>query len=90
MLEAFDRVLRIAGANGGSADDEGAVRDGSGDSLKLFGAGEKWRGADSGTRFAKGQVIRVHNAKMEETEVAHGAGGGADVERVARVDEDNA
>lgn len=27
---------------------------------------------------------------MEETEVAHGAGGRADVERVARIDEDDA
>jgi hypothetical protein len=27
---------------------------------------------------------------MEEAKVAHGAGGGADVERIARVDEDDA
>jgi len=38
----------------------------------------------------KASFIRVHHAKMEESEVAHGAGGGADVEGIARTDEDDA
>src|SRR6266850_2527327 len=35
VFEAFDRVLRVAAANGGGADDESAVRDGFGESLEL-------------------------------------------------------
>jgi len=58
--------------------------------FELFGTGEQRCGADGGTRLAKSQFIRVHHAKMEESEVAHGAGGGADVEGIARTDEDDA
>jgi len=90
LLEAFDGVLRIAAAHGGGADDERAVRDSFGNRLELFGAGEKRRGAHSGACFTKGQFVWIHDAKMEEAEVAHGAGGGANIERIARVDEDDA
>ena len=90
MFEAFDGVLRVAAAHGGGADDESAVRHGFGNSLELFGASEKRRGAHSGACFTKSQFVGVDDAKMEETEVAHGAGGSANVERIARVDEDDA
>ncbi len=40
--------------------------------------------------LAKGQLVGVYYAKMEETEVAHGTGGGADIERIAWADEDDA
>src|SRR6267378_3234061 len=86
LLGAFDGVLRVAAAHGGSADDESAVRDGFGETLELFGAGEKRGGAHSGACFTKGQFVRIQDAKMEEAKVAHGAGGGADVKRIARVD----
>ena len=90
MLGAFDGVLRVAAAQGGGADDESAVRDSFGETLELFGAGEKKRGTHSGACFTKGQFVRIHDAKMEEAKVAHGSGGSANVERIARVDEDDA
>ena len=90
MFKAFDSVLRVAATNGGGANDESAVRDGFGNILELFGAGEERRGAHSGACFAKSQFVRIYDAKMEEAEVAHSAGGGADVERIARVDENDA
>ena len=90
MLEAPDRMLQLTEADGGGSDDKRAVRDGFGERLELFGTGEQRRGADSGTRLAKSQFIRVHHAKMEESEVAHGAGGGADVEGIARTNKDDA
>ena len=83
-------MLRFAAAEGGGADDEGAVGNRFGDRLKLFGAGEQRRGTDGGTGFAEGQLVRIDDAKMKEAEIAHGAGGGADVERVARGNEDDA
>jgi hypothetical protein len=90
LLEAADRVLQLTEADGGGSDDECAIRYGFGDCPELFGTGEQRRGADGGTRLAKSQFIRVHHAKMEESEVAHGASGSADVEGIARTDEDDA
>ena len=90
MLEALNEVLRFAAANGGGADDESAVRNGFGNSLELFGASEKRRGAHGRACFTKSQFVGIDDAKVEEAEVAHGAGGGANVERIARVDEDDA
>jgi len=77
-------------ADGGGSDDEGAIIDSFGEGLELFGTGEQRGGADGGTRLAKSQLIGVHHAKMEEAEIAHGAGGCADVEGIARADEDDA
>ncbi len=71
-------------ANGSGSHHKGAILDGFSDGLELFGFGEQRRGADGGTGLAKGQFVGVHNAKMEKAKVAHGARGGADVERVAR------
>jgi hypothetical protein len=90
LLGAFDGVLRVAAAHGGGADDESAVRDSFGETLELFGAGEKRRGTHGRACFTKSQFVGIDDTKMEEAEVAHGAGGGADVERIARVDEDDA
>ena len=90
LFEAFDEMQRVAAANGGGADDESAVRDSFGESLEFFGAGEKRRGAHSGACFPKSQFVGIYDAKVEETEIAHGTGGGANVEGVARVDEDDA
>ena len=87
MLEAPDRMLQLTEADGGGSDDKRAVRDGFGERLELFGPGEQRRGADRGTRFAKSQLIGIHNTKMGEAEVAHRPGGGADVEGIARTDE---
>ena len=87
MLKASDGMLQLAEANGGGSDDEGAVCDGFAERLELFCPGEQRRGADRGTRLAKCQLIRVHHAKMEESEVAHRPGGGADVEGIAWADE---
>ena len=73
-------------ADSGGSDDESAVRDGFGDGLELLGASEQRCGADCGTRFAKSQLIGIYHTKMEEAEVAHRPGGGADVEGIAGTD----
>jgi hypothetical protein len=87
LLKAPDGMLQLTEADGGGSDDERAVRDGFGERLELFGAGEQRRRADRGTRLSECQLIGVHHAKMEESEVAHGTRGGADVEGIARTDE---
>jgi len=79
-------VLQLTEADGGGSDDESAVRDGFAEGLELLGASEQRRGADRGARFAKSQLIGIHHTKMEEAEVAHRPGGGADVEGIAGAD----
>ena len=89
LLGAADRMLQLTLADGGGSDHQRAIRDGFGDGLELFGTGEQRLGANRRARLAKSQLVRVHHAKMEKAEVAHGSGGGPDVERIARGDKND-
>jgi hypothetical protein len=90
LLKAADRVLQLTLPNGGGSNNEGAIPNCFSEGLELLGTREQRRGADGGTRLAKGQFIRVHHTKVGEAEVAHRAGGGADVKGIPRFDEDDA
>jgi hypothetical protein len=90
LLKAADRVLQLTLPNGGGPNNESAILDCFSEGLELFGTHEQRRGADGGTRFSKSQLVGVHHTEMEEAKVAHGAGGGADVEGIPRFDEDDA
>ena len=78
LIETAGRVLQLTLSNGGGSDNECAIGDGFRDGFEFCGLREKRLGADSGTRFAKSQLIRIDNAKVEEAEIAHGASGCAD------------
>jgi len=82
--------MEMASADRGGADDERAVGDGVFDGFELLGAREHGRSADGGAGLPKRGRIGLYDAQMAEAEIAHGASGGADVERVARLDEDDA
>ena len=43
--------------------------------------------ADGRTRFAECDFVGIHDAQMRGSEVAHGAGGGSNVERISRCHE---
>lgn len=90
LLKAANRMQGLAAADGSGSHDEGAIRDGFGDSFEFFGAGEQRLSTDGGPRFAESQFVWIDDAKMSEAEVTHGAGSGSDVQRIARLDEDNA
>ena len=90
LLKAADRVLQLTLPNGSGSNNEVAILDGFSEGLELSGTHEQRRGADGGTRFSKSQLVGVHHTKMEEAKVAHGSGGGADVEGIPRFDEDDA
>ena len=77
-------------ADGGSSDDQSAVLNGFADAFELFGTSEQWFGADGGTCLAKSQLIGVHDPKMEEAKVAHGARSGPNVEGISRCDKNDA
>jgi hypothetical protein len=53
LFEAFDGMQRVAAANGGGANDKGAIRDSFSGRLEFFSAGQKRRGAHSGSCFTK-------------------------------------
>jgi hypothetical protein len=71
------------------AEDEGAVCDSFGEVLCTLGVLEKTFGLDCGPGFSPVRLIRRDNREMREAEVGHGARDGANVERVARADEDD-
>lgn len=86
LIEPADRMLHLAQSNCGGSYHETAIFDRFSNGLELFGFGKQRCGADGGARLAKCELVGVHHAKMEKTEVAHGAGGSADVEGIARGD----
>jgi len=89
LVQAADRMLQLPKAYGSGSHNEGAILDGFRDGLELSCSGQQRRGADGGTGLAKGQFVGIHDAQVEKAEVAHGARGGADVERVARGDKND-
>ena len=70
--------------------DQSAIGHGLTDGGEYARVGEEFGGANRGARFAEGWLIRIDETKVEETEVAHRASGGADVEGIARGDENDA
>jgi len=77
-------------ANSRGSHDERAIGDRIGDGFELFGARQQRRRADGGTRLAKRGLVGIHDAQVAETEIAHGTGGCADIQRVARGNEHDA
>src|SRR5262249_31000854 len=74
-------------ANGGRADDECAVSHRSFERSELLCFRQERGGAYGGHRFAEGFFVRIDEAQIEDTKIAHRACGGTDVERIARADE---
>ena len=73
------------------ADYETAISDGIGKTIELLGICEHLGGwANGGARLAKGQLERMDYTQMKCAEVAHGARGGAEVERVTRPNQNDA
>jgi len=89
LIEADDGLLGFAVGEGGGAEDEGAVANGSGESRGFAGVGEEFRSADGGAGFAPVGLIGCDDSEVGETEVGHGARDCADVEGIARRHEDD-
>ncbi len=85
-FEALQGMLQVAMSDGGGSDHERAIGHGFGNGGELFSVGENLGGANRGARAFVGDVVRIHYTQVKKSEVAHGAGGGADVEGIAGVD----
>jgi len=84
LIKAANGVLQLTLADGGGSYDERAILDSLSNGLEFFGPGKQRCSANRRTRLAESQFIRIYHAEMEKAEITHGAGGGADVEGVAR------
>jgi hypothetical protein len=89
-FERAQRMMQFAAAGGCGADYQRAIRDRFRNGAELFGARENRRSAYGRTRFAICGVVGIHQAQMRAAEIAHGASGGANIQRIARRDEDDA
>jgi len=78
-----------AAIEGAGAEDEGAVGDGFGEGFVDAGVAEQIGCADGGFGFHPVLGEGGDDGEVMEAEVGHGSGGGADVEGVARGDEDD-
>lgn len=87
--EGYDGLLGLAMGEGSGAKDEGAAGDGLCEVLRTFCLLEQFERPDGGFRFQPIGCEGGDDGEMREAEVGHGAGGRADVERVARGDQDD-
>jgi hypothetical protein len=77
-------MLQDAMASGCGADDKRTILHGCGYTMILFTASEHGGSIHRGARLQVRDVVRVHETKMRKPEIAHGASGGPNVERVSR------
>src|ERR1035441_4754150 len=90
ILQAANGVLQLAMSHAGSADHQAAIGDRVGQSGKFLRLLKQRRGADGGAGLTEGHIVGANHGEAREAEVGHGAGGGTDVERVARRHQDYA
>ena len=71
------------------AEDERAFADGFGEGSNFAGVGEEFGSVDRGASFAPVGLVGCDHGEVGEAEVGHGARDRADVEGIARRDEDD-
>ena len=82
-------MLQYTRSDGRSADHQRAIGDGFGDGrifARLLQNGVRFHGRAG---FAESDIVRIHQTKFGEAEIAHGAGGGSDIQRIARGNQDD-
>ena len=89
LIEAKDRLFGFAVCERAGAKDERAVANGLRNCWDFDGVSEEIRSADGRAGFAPVGLVRRNDGEVREAEVGHGAGDCADVERIARGDEDD-
>jgi DNA-binding response OmpR family regulator len=89
-LQALERMLQVAMTDSSGSDYQRAVGNRLSHSFVLLRRRQHGGGAHRGASALKRNIVRIHDSQTLETEVAHGPSGGADVERIARVHQDDA
>jgi hypothetical protein len=83
-------MLQIAMTHSGGAHHERAFGHSVPDGSEFLGTGQNRSATHGGARLAKGALERVDNPQVRAPEIAHGAGGRANVERISRRNENDA
>src|SRR5215471_558610 len=68
----------------GRADDQRTIRDGVGNGAILLRLGQQVCSSHRRTCLTKGRFPRAHDAQVADTEIAHGARRGAQIQRIPR------
>ena len=89
-VKSMERMLEIAMSDRGGSYNERAVGNRFGHSFVFFGAGQNLGCVHGGARAFKCHIVGVHDPEMAESKVAHRPCGGAYVEGIASIDEDDA
>ncbi len=84
FVEMAHWLLQSTIAHSSRSHNQGAVGNGLGHGFEFFGAVEQIGGADGGFGFAKSFGKWIHESQPMRAEIAHGASGGANVQRIAR------
>ncbi len=84
VLQPADGVLQLAMPHAGGAHDQAAIGHRVGQTGEFLRFLEQGRRAHGGARLAERDVVWIHHGQARKPEIGHGAGGRADVERVAR------
>ena len=90
VLQTADGVLQLAMSHAGGADHQAAIGHRVGQAGEFLGFLQQRRGAHGGPRFAEGHIVGIDHAQARKAEIGHGARGGADIERIARRNQDDA
>lgn len=88
-IQPLQRLLGHAANPRAGTDDQGAIGQRFGQVREDARALQHVGATDSRHGLAKRWLIGIDQAEIGNTEIGHGTGGGADVERVADVDEDD-
>src|SRR5260370_18274117 len=90
MIERVQFVLQLTVPDCGGADNQAAIAHRGFNCFVFFSFGQQPLRAYCGDRFAKRLLVWSHHAQMQCAKVAHGTGGRADIEWIARTDQHHA
>ncbi len=85
-LQPVERLVRGAVSQSRGTHHERTIGHGFCDAREHAGRSQQVLRADAGDGLAEGDFIRVDEPQVEESEVRHGAGGGADVQGISSID----
>jgi len=89
-LQAPEGMVQVAETDGRGSDDMGAVCHCLGDSFVFFSSGEYCGSTNSRARLTKCRLERIYYPQTMKSKIAHRPGSRSDVERIARLHQNDA
>lgn len=89
-LQAPQGMVQVARTDRSSSDDKRAVCNRLGDSFVFFGSGEYCGSANSRASLTKRRLERIYYPQTMKSKIAHRPGSRSDVERIARLHQNDA